>query len=167
MQYCIWAEMHVGGYQPSLDEAPSNSMFLRAGGAATKRRTTADIVSQAINQLAPALSPGVAAPTSHSSLAKLINNRSKCYNNLESWKIWCRLEYCLMKSIVMKERPLWVLWNHWGSNNFINWHNHDLKVIANDNQSGKQKVTRSIHYERCDHSNLSQISSQKPLQALL
>ena len=32
-------------YQPSLDEAPSNSMFLRACGAATKRRTTADIVS--------------------------------------------------------------------------------------------------------------------------
>ena len=28
MQYRIWAEMHVGGYQPSLDEAPSNSMFL-------------------------------------------------------------------------------------------------------------------------------------------
>ena len=27
MQYCIWAVMHVGGYQPSLDEAPSNSMF--------------------------------------------------------------------------------------------------------------------------------------------
>ena len=67
MQYRIWAEMHVGGYQPSLDEAPSNSMFLRAGGAAVKRRTTADIVSQAINQRAPALSPSVTTPTSHSS----------------------------------------------------------------------------------------------------
>ena len=86
MQYRIWAEMHVGGYQPSLDEAPSNSMFLRAGGAATKR-TTADIVSQAINQLTPVLSPGVAAPTSHSSPAKLINNRSKCYKQLGELKI--------------------------------------------------------------------------------
>ena len=85
MQYRIWAEMHVGGYQPSLDEAPSNSMFLRAGGAATKR-TTADIVSQAINQLTPVLSPGVAAPTSHSSPAKLINNRSKCYKQLGELK---------------------------------------------------------------------------------
>ena len=86
MQYRIWAEMHVGGYQPSLDEAPSNSMFLRAGGAATKRRTTADIVSQAINQLAPALSPGVAPLTSHSSPAKLIDNRSKCYKQLGELK---------------------------------------------------------------------------------
>ena len=55
MQYRIWAEMHAGGYQPSLDEAPANSMFLRAGGTSTKRKTTADIVSQTINQLAPAL----------------------------------------------------------------------------------------------------------------
>ena len=87
MQYRIWAEMHVGGYQPSLDEAPSNSMFLRAGGAATKRRTTADIVSPAINQLAPALSPSVAVPTqSHSSPAKLIDNRSKCYKQLGELK---------------------------------------------------------------------------------
>ena len=89
MQYRIWAEMHVGGYQPSLDEAPSNSMFLRAGGAAVKRRTTADIVSQAINQLAPTLSPSVTTPTSHGSSgspAKLIDNRSKCYKQLGELK---------------------------------------------------------------------------------
>ena len=68
-----------------VDEAPSNSMFLRAGGAAVKRRTTADIVSQAINQLAPTLSPSVTTPTSHGSSgspAKLIDNRSKCYRQL-------------------------------------------------------------------------------------
>ena len=91
MQYRIWAEMHVGGYQPSLDEAPSNcnSMFLRAGGAAVKRRTTADIVSQAINQLASTLSPSVTTPTSHGSSgspAKLIDNRSKCYKQLGELK---------------------------------------------------------------------------------
>jgi hypothetical protein len=88
MQYRIWAEMHVGGYQPSLDEAPSNSIFLRAGGAAVKR-TTVDIVSQAINQLSPALSPCVTTPTSHSSgsPAKLIDNRSKCYKQLGELKI--------------------------------------------------------------------------------
>ena len=80
--------MHVGGYQPSLDEAPSNSMFLRAGGAAVKR-TTADIVSQAINQLAPTLSPSVTTPISHGSSgspAKLIDNRSKCYKQLGELK---------------------------------------------------------------------------------
>ena len=38
-------EMHVGGYQSSLDDAPFNSMFLRAAA----KRTAADIVSQAIN----------------------------------------------------------------------------------------------------------------------
>ena len=86
MQYRIWAEMHVGGYQPSLDEAPSNSMFLRAGGAATKRRTTADIVSQAINQLVPTHPPNVAVSTSHSSPAKVIDNRSKCYKQLGELK---------------------------------------------------------------------------------
>ena len=86
MQYCIWAEMHAGGYEPGLDEAPSNSVFLRAGGAAAKRRTTADIVSQAINQLAPVLSPSVAVPSFHSSPAKLIDNRSKCYIQLGELK---------------------------------------------------------------------------------
>ena len=45
MQCRIWAEMHAGGYQPSLDKAPANSMFLRADGISTKRKTTADIVS--------------------------------------------------------------------------------------------------------------------------
>ena len=50
-------------YQPSLDEVSSNLMFLRAGGAAIKR-TTAAIISQAINQLAPVLSPSVTLLTS-------------------------------------------------------------------------------------------------------
>ena len=38
MQYRIWSEMHAGGYHPSLDEAPTNSMFLRAGGGTPKRK---------------------------------------------------------------------------------------------------------------------------------
>ena len=87
MQDRIWAEVHTGGYQPSLDEAPANSMFLRAGGTSTRRKTTADIVSQTINKLAPALSPSVATPsTSHSSPAKVIDNRSKCYKQLGELK---------------------------------------------------------------------------------
>ena len=61
-------------------------MFLRAGGAAAKRRTTADIVSKAINQIAPALLPNVTVPTSHSSPAKVIDNRSKCYKQLGELK---------------------------------------------------------------------------------
>ena len=80
-------------YQPSLNEVSSNLMFLRAGGAAIKRTTAAiisqAIISQAINQLAPALSPSVTLLTSqadHSSLAKVINNQLRCYEQLVELK---------------------------------------------------------------------------------
>ena len=87
MQYRIWAEMHVGGYHPSIDEAPTTTMFVRAGGTTPKRRTTADAVSQAFNKLSSVLSPtgAVSQPSqtnnSHSP-AKVIENRSKCYRQL-------------------------------------------------------------------------------------
>lgn len=70
---------------PSIDEAPTTTMFVRAGGATPKRRTTADVVSQAIGKLSSALSPTVSqspvASNSQSS-AKVIENRSKCYRQL-------------------------------------------------------------------------------------
>ena len=48
MQYRFWAEMNVGGYHLSTDEAPTATMFARAGGATPKRKSTAEVVSQAI-----------------------------------------------------------------------------------------------------------------------
>ena len=88
MQYRIWAEMHAGGFHPSLEEAPTNSMFLRAGGATPQRRSTADIVSQTITQLTPqVLSTPTSTPTvSSSSPARMIDNRSKCYKQLSEIK---------------------------------------------------------------------------------
>ena len=80
MQYRIWAEMHAGGYHPSLDEAPANSMFLRAGGATLKRRSTADI---AVTQLTPLMA------SSHSSAlspARIIDNGSTISSSV-SFKI--------------------------------------------------------------------------------
>ena len=73
-------------------------MFLRAGGTSTKRKTTADIVLQTINQLAPVLSPSVATPsTSHSSPAKVIDNQSKCYKQLGE------LKYLIQVGILSEE----------------------------------------------------------------
>ena len=88
MQYRIWAEMHAGGYHPSLDEAPTNSMFLRAGGATPKSRSTADTVSQTITQLTPQIlsTPTSTSTVSSSSPAKMIDNRSKCYKQLSEIK---------------------------------------------------------------------------------
>ena len=94
MQFRIWAEMHNGGLHPSLDEPPTTSMFTRAGGGqATKKKTSAsanDPLSQAISQLAAALSPSITPSSSHAgrgatlgaSPAKLIDNRTKCYKQL-------------------------------------------------------------------------------------
>ena len=82
--YRIWAEIHVGGYHLSIDEAPTTTMFVRAGGTTPKRKTTADAVSQAFNKLSSLLSPtgSVSQPSivnnSHSPV-KVIENCSKCY----------------------------------------------------------------------------------------
>lgn len=93
MQYRIWAEMRVGGYHPSIDEPPTTTMFTRAGGATPKRKTTADVVSQAIGQLSSALSPRIVPlpstignASSSQSPAKVIDNRSKCYRQLGELK---------------------------------------------------------------------------------
>ena len=74
--------MNVGGYHPSTDEAPTTTMFTRAGGATPKRKSTAEVVSQAIGKLSTALSPGTSSPTLSQSPAKQIENRSKCYKQL-------------------------------------------------------------------------------------
>ena len=95
MQYCTWAEMHTGGYQPSLDEGPSNSMFegSQAGGEDNCRYCTSS--HQSTSYSSYALPPSVAVPTSHSSLVK---TDQSALSNLE-----CKLEFCPMRSRVVKE----------------------------------------------------------------
>lgn len=91
MQFRIWAEMHNGGLHPSLDEPPKTTMFARAGGGqAAKKKPSADPLTQAISQLAAAISPSITPTPSHTgrgaplgtSPAKLIDNRTKCYKQL-------------------------------------------------------------------------------------
>ena len=123
MQFRIWAEMHNGGLHPSLDEPPTTTMFARAGGGqATKKKhtqesvTTSDTLSQAITQLAAALSPSVTPSSSHTgrgsmlgtSPAKLIDNRTKCYkqlselNNLKQSGLLSKEEYHAEREAVME-----------------------------------------------------------------
>ena len=82
--------MHAGGHHPSPDEAPAKSMFVRAGGATPKRKSTADIVSQTITQLTP-LTTSSATPQSSStptslSPARIVDTRFKCYKQLGELK---------------------------------------------------------------------------------
>ena len=67
MQLRIWAEMHNGGLHPSLEEPPTSSMFVRAGGGQTSKKkmsNTGDSLTHAITQLASALSPNIAPSSS-------------------------------------------------------------------------------------------------------
>ena len=93
MQYRIWAEMKSGGLHDSMTTPPATSMFMRAGGTTPKKTAGAnDTVSQAICQLASALTPKV--PSSSATVAsrvgdspaKVIENRSKCYRQLAELK---------------------------------------------------------------------------------
>ena len=61
MQYRVWAEMYLGGVHPSLDSAPTSTMFNPAGGGggSVKRRmghTGASEVVSTIGDLTCALS---------------------------------------------------------------------------------------------------------------
>ena len=38
MQYRVWSEMYIGGVHSSLDEPPTTTMFLRAGGVQLKKK---------------------------------------------------------------------------------------------------------------------------------
>ena len=50
-------KMHNGGLHPSLDEPPKTTMFAHAGGGqAAKKKASADPLTQAISQLAAAIS---------------------------------------------------------------------------------------------------------------
>ena len=59
MQYRSWSEMVAGGMHGSTSEPPATSMFLRAGGANSKKPAAAsnvsESVSRAMTQIASAL----------------------------------------------------------------------------------------------------------------
>ena len=116
MQYQIWAEMYIGGVHSSLEEPPTSTMFVRAGSGTTKKKTSPnrdDSFTQAITQIASALSPTAGAPTSsghtlRTSPAKLIDNRSKCYkqladlNNLKQSGLLDDEEYTAERQAIME-----------------------------------------------------------------
>ena len=91
MQYQIWAEMKSGGLHDSMTTHPATSMFVRAGGTTPKKvASVPDPMSQAICQLASALTPKASSTTPAcrvgDSPAKVIENRSKCYRQLAELK---------------------------------------------------------------------------------
>ena len=57
MQYRNWSEMIVGGLHKSTDTAPTNPLFLRAGGNYPKKKTTtgSDTLTQAVADIASAI----------------------------------------------------------------------------------------------------------------
>ena len=57
MQYRVWSEMYVGGIHSSLNEPPTTTMFLRAGGVAPSKKKS-DPVSEALTHLASAVTMG-------------------------------------------------------------------------------------------------------------
>ena len=59
MQLRIWSEMYNGGVHLSLNEPPTSTMFVRAGTPTVKKTSIkSDSLTQAITQMATALSPG-------------------------------------------------------------------------------------------------------------
>ena len=84
MQYIVWAEMKCGELHDSVTNPPATSMFVRAGGTTTKKGASVpDPMSQAICQLASALTPNLsAASRGGGSPARVIKNRSKFYRQL-------------------------------------------------------------------------------------
>ena len=66
MQYRIWSEMIAGGMHGSTSKPPATSMFVRAGGANSKKASVA-------------VTPTSGSKPSGGSPARIIDNRSKCY----------------------------------------------------------------------------------------
>lgn len=118
MQYRVWSEMIVGGVHSSQDDPPSTTMFSRCGTMGTKRKSTSDIVVQAIDKLSNALSPKssmstcTASNSNGVSPAKVIDNRSKCYkqltelNNLKMSGVLTEEEYVTEKEVLASLKSL-------------------------------------------------------------
>ena len=91
MQLRIWSESVAGDFHSSLEEAPTSSMFARAGkGTSTKKKeqsnssSVSDALAQAVlNAFSSAVSPRAASnQLLGTSPAKEIESRSKCYKQL-------------------------------------------------------------------------------------
>ena len=84
MQYRIWAEMIVGDLHDSIDDPPNTSMFSRAGNSGNKKKLK-NSLTEALTVVATKLSSSPSptrSRTSGGSPARLIDNRSKCYKQL-------------------------------------------------------------------------------------
>ena len=103
MQYCVWAEMYLGGVHPSLDTAPTSTMFNRAGGdGSVKRKTgyTSEVVTAISNPtlaLSSRLIPSSSGSSTVSSPAKMIDNCTNCYKQLAD------LQSLFKNSVLSKE----------------------------------------------------------------
>lgn len=116
MQIRIWSESIVGGIHTSLTEAPTSSMFTRAGkGDQSKKKdqgnsSMSEALTQAALAISSALSPRPILPSSQpvgTSPAKVVESRSKCYkqlndlNQLKASGIISEAEYAEEKESVM------------------------------------------------------------------
>ena len=119
IQYRIWAEMYTSGFHKSLQDPPTNSMFVKAGNGEKPTKGKGMAISEAFIQMArdisTALSPASAScgkPPPTSSPGRLIDARSKCYkqlselHNLKSSGILSEEEYLVEKSAVMANLKL-------------------------------------------------------------
>ena len=70
MQYRIWNKMIAGGMHGSTSEPPTTSMFVRAGDTNSKKTS------------AVPMTPTSGIRATGYSTARVIDNRSKCYNQL-------------------------------------------------------------------------------------
>ena len=82
--------MIIGGLHKSTNTAPSNPLFLRAGGNYPKKPVSSgDMLTQAVTNTASALVKLRPTPNPSSvvhSPAKVIDGRSKCYRQLSELK---------------------------------------------------------------------------------
>ena len=80
MQYRIWSEMIVGGVHTSLDIAPTNPLFLRAGGTYPKKSPSAtEALTKAVVDIASALTPRPVTTTVTTSQAHAVNSPAKLF----------------------------------------------------------------------------------------
>ena len=109
MQFRIWGEMKAGGLHTSLDDLPTTSMFVRAGGGAkkTEQSPVVKAVTDAATAITSVITDGHQKPFSGSP-AKRIENRTKLYRQLSELKnlkdegVLSDEEYCEEKKAIME-----------------------------------------------------------------
>ena len=84
-------------------------ILVRCGNVPNKRKSTSDVVVEAIDKISQAITPSksTAQSHSHSPVRQIVDNRSKCYKqlselkNLEDTGVLTSEEYVLEKEAVM------------------------------------------------------------------